>query len=329
MTERGSARGRDSLGSRDIALGAALVTALAGVVAALALALPDPPWVRAGRAVSFWLLSLPPLLLALPAWLSGARGVAESRLYRWLFGAALLAALVPEQLARGSAGDLLGPVLIAAVSLLLTADRPRSPGPLPRDLLLVAVLWFPLELGWVNGDPILLRLFGLDLLLLLYLVERPVFELGRLLPLKGREIAWGVGAWAGFLVPAIPIALITGFASFGLSQRPAGDWMLFMVSTFWIIALPEEALFRGVIQSLLQKAFRSTAWALALAAVIFGLSHLNNGVGNAPDWRYVLLASIAGSAYGLAYIKTRNLTAPVLTHFLVDLTWRGFFAGSG
>ena len=42
---------------------------------------------------------------------------------------------------------------------------------------------------------------------------------------------------------------------------------------------------------------------------------------------YVVLATVAGAAYGLAYLRTRNLAAPVLTHFLVDVTWRGFFAG--
>lgn len=41
----------------------------------------------------------------------------------------------------------------------------------------------------------------------------------------------------------------------------------------------------------------------------------------------MLLATVAGVAYGTAYVRTGNLAAPTLTHFLVDVTWRGFLAG--
>ena len=53
--------------------------------------------------------------------------------------------------------------------------------------------------------------------------------------------------------------------------------------------------------------------------VLYGLAHF-------PDWRYILLATPAGAAYGLAYLQTRNLAAPILTHFLVDAVWRLFFS---
>jgi membrane protease YdiL (CAAX protease family) len=297
-------------------------------VTALAAALPEPPLMRAGRALSFTALSLPPLLLALPGWLPAARrAAARSGTGRWLYAGALIGALWPERLARGSLADLAGPVVYAAAVLLITADRPRGDGPLRRDPMIILLLWLPLELGWMTGDFTLLRLFGLDLLLLLYVVERPTWELDRLLPFRGRQIGWGVGAYAAFLVPAIPLALATGFATPGISVRPAAEWALFLVVTYWVIALPEEALFRGTIQGLLERVLHRPWWALAPASILFGLSHLNNSNGQAPDWRYVLLATLAGIAYGLAYIKTRSVAAPTLTHFLVDVTWRGFFAG--
>ena len=48
-----------------------------------------------------------------------------------------------------------------------------------------------------------------------------------------------------------------------------------------------------------------------------------------PLLAYLVLASIAGVAYGYAYHRTGNIAAPTLCHFLVDITWRGFFAGVG
>ena len=82
-------------------------------------------------------------------------------------------------------------------------------------------------------------------------------------------------------------------------------------------------LFRGIIQNILEKEVGHRNLALGMTALIFGAAHLNNGP--SPDWRYFLLATLAGWFYGRAYIKTRNLMAPALVHTLVDVAWRGFF----
>jgi len=89
-----------------------------------------------------------------------------------------------------------------------------------------------------------------------------------------------------------------------------------------VVAVPEELLFRGLIQNLLQRVLPAT-YALIVAALIFGASHLNNGP--APDWRYVLLASIAGVFYGRAYRRSGGLMAAFLVHAAVDTIWREFF----
>lgn len=76
---------------------------------------------------------------------------------------------------------------------------------------------------------------------------------------------------------------------------------------------------------------RPTA-ALLLASVIFGLSHLDNpnppflpvtlrGRHFAVPWLYVVLATIAGIFYGLAYRRTSKITASALVHCLVDTWW--------
>ncbi len=309
---------------REAALAAA---ALLCSVGGLALALEAPWGERLALGLAFAGLSYPALVFALPAAGPGLRRWLERPGSRGLYAAGLLAVFSVERLVRGSARDLAIAALYLAVPLLLTADRPSAPRPLWRDLALVPLLWIPLELHAVPGEATLLRLLGLDLLLLLYAGERRLCEPGRWLPSRRREWLWGAGAWAVFLVAAIPFATMTGFAHPGLSARSPGGWLLFLVLTYWIVAVPEEALFRGTIQELLARAWARKLAALVVAAVVFGLAHLDNHNGDPPDWRYVVLATLAGIAYGTAYLRTGNLAAGSLTHFLVDVTWRGFFAG--
>lgn len=301
--------------------------ALALFVAALATALSAPAAEVLARASAFYLMALPIVLLAIP----GTRQRATEWIARpgaaWCYGAALFAAVACDRLVRGSTEQIAMTALYVAVALAMSrgaGDRPRA-----LDILLVAWLWLPLEMGWVSGDFVLLRLLGVNLLILLFVVERPIWSLGNLVPRNRREWGWGLGMWLAFIALAIPAAHVSGFATLGLSQRSGGDWALFVVSTFLIIALPEEALFRGTIQGLLARATARPWFAWVVASLLFGASHLNNEIqGSIADMRYLVLSSIAGLAYGLAYIKTGNIAAPTMTHFLVDVTWRGLFTGS-
>gem|GEM_PF-6880149 len=40
---------------------------------------------------------------------------------------------------------------------------------------------------------------------------------------------------------------------------------------------------------------------------------------------YVILASIAGTMYCLAYHRSRSIMASALTHILIDFIWKIFF----
>ncbi|HEX2524207.1 MAG TPA: CPBP family intramembrane glutamic endopeptidase, partial [Terriglobia bacterium] len=122
---------------------------------------------------------------------------------------------------------------------------------------------------------------------------------------------------------AIPIGLVTGFITLSSRQVPKWELLLSAIGIFFLIAIPEELLFRGIIQNFLEKTLRRQGFALIATSVIFGAAHLNNGP--RPDLRYFLLASLAGLFYGNAYHRTRGLLAPVIVHTLVDTVWRGFF----
>ena len=103
-------------------------------------------------------------------------------------------------------------------------------------------------------------------------------------------IALGLGLALGFLhVHPWGIGIAPVLLKF------AGAW----VFTFFFIAVPEELFFRGWLQNLLERHL-GRGRALVVVAILFGLSHFNKRA-EFFNWRYVLLAAIAGIFYGRAW----------------------------
>ena len=102
-----------------------------------------------------------------------------------------------------------------------------------------------------------------------------------------------------------------------------------MAGAFGIIfagtALPEEILFRSLIQNLLMLRFGATTRTLLLASFIFGCAHLDNGPQPVPNWRYMILATIAGVAYGRVFQRASTVISSAGLHTLVDWTKHFFF----
>jgi hypothetical protein len=90
-------------------------------------------------------------------------------------------------------------------------------------------------------------------------------------------------------------------------------------------ALPEEILFRALIQNLLMQRFGSGTRTLLAASLIFGCAHLDNGPQPLPNWRYMILATIAGFAYGKVFQKASTVLSSAGLHMLVDWTKHFFF----
>jgi hypothetical protein len=99
----------------------------------------------------------------------------------------------------------------------------------------------------------------------------------------------------------------------------AGAW----VFTFFFIAVPEELFFRGWLQNLLERHL-GRGRALVVVAILFGLSHFNKRA-VFFNWRYVLLAAIAGIFYGRAWRSHRRVAASSITHATVDSCWSLWF----
>jgi len=98
-----------------------------------------------------------------------------------------------------------------------------------------------------------------------------------------------------------------------------GTFVMFL----WVVALAEEFFFRAFLQRLLARAWRSETAGLLAASTIFGLAHLP--FRHFPNWRFAIVAAVAGVFYGLAFLKAGSVRASMVTHALVVTTWRVFF----
>jgi membrane protease YdiL (CAAX protease family) len=156
------------------------------------------------------------------------------------------------------------------------------------------------------------RLVGLVGGLYFFLVARPLEGIGYRWALSMRDVAIAAGVFAAYAVIAVPV----GFATHFLVWNPrvaVPDVVLRPIVVYLVTAVPEEFLFRGLIQNLLTR-WLGVPLGLVIGSVIFGLSHL-------PDPRYAVLATIAGVAYGWVYLRTGKVTASAITHALVDAVW--------
>jgi uncharacterized protein len=115
------------------------------------------------------------------------------------------------------------------------------------------------------------------------------------------------------------LGLSLGFLHFHAYIPPVSHVVLGWIFTFFFIAVPEELFFRGWMQNLLERRL-GQRWALLATAVLFGLSHFNKRALHF-NWRYVLLAALAGVFYGRAWRQERRVGASAITHASVDTLW--------
>jgi CAAX protease family protein len=130
--------------------------------------------------------------------------------------------------------------------------------------------------------------------------------------------------FAVFATCGIPLALGIGFIRPALHLPDLSSIPPLVPAIFFLNALPEEILFRGIIQHVMESALKSRFVALTLGALIFGLSHLNNGT-ELPNYKYFVMATLAGVFYGNAWRRERNVLTSTVTHTLVNTGWRLFF----
>ncbi len=257
--------------------------------------------------------------------------------HRFSVLAAVLALLLPYVfLAAATEALSLRPFLRIALyalvpaALLVLANR-SSPQPGALEALAVVALWIPLDYRLVQdawplppgaGGHALHTVLAVDLAVILFVAYRGIEQVGWRFRLGPGGLGAVLSNFVVFAAIGIPIGLATGFLAWNPRIISPTVLVVRFLMILFVTGLPEELLFRGLVQNGLQQTLGSPRAALALASVLFGLAHLNNGP--VPDWRYALLASLAGIFYGRAYQRTRGLMAPAAVHALVDTVWGAF-----
>jgi membrane protease YdiL (CAAX protease family) len=201
-----------------------------------------------------------------------------------------------------------------------------------RDFLVLTVLGLAVDLRWFEGAwPPHLAIFSKMLLLEAgiygFIAVRQLDGIGFDLRLRLSDAAIGLRELAWYTPIALALGLGLGFLHLhaGASGTGAGIWPGLApiagawIFTFFFIAVPEELFFRGWLQNLLERRMGRYP-ALLLTAVLFGLSHFNKRTAFF-NWRYVLLAAVAGIFYGRAWRQQRRVGASAITHASVDMIW--------
>lgn len=275
------------------------------------------------------------MFLAAPSVLAAAQGAVAGRA-AYLFGLIpLLAVFVYSLSVTGSAKLLLLGAVYAILPLrLLAGCAGKSPG-IWEDyaaLLLIAlpaVLPVPTRLlyGLFPYPPPLTHTLAI---LMALSTAVAAFVLLRRLDGVGYVVAWGRGFAANFALHfalfaaiAIPLGITLRFLVYQPSFERARSSPLTVLGILFFTAWPEEFLFRGLLQNLLSRTLKNQWAGLIIAAVIFGFSHIFHAP--YPNWKYVLLAAIAGLFYGHVWMRTRSLLPGTLVHALVDISWHILF----
>jgi len=224
---------------------------------------------------------------------------------------------------------------LSAPALCVWARGPVVKQPGVLDFAAIVLLWLPLEFAaGARLVPVHVQAFlhsvayGIAILLglALFLCFRAFDGMKYVAPRRVRD--WWLPV-AGFVAVA-PVLIVVGIA-IGfippphLPNRPAGAMAAAVGLIFAGTALPEEILFRALIQNLLTLRFGAGWRTLFAASIIFGAAHLDNGPQALPNWRYMIEATIAGIAYGQVFRKASSVTSSAMLHMLVDWTKHFFF----
>jgi membrane protease YdiL (CAAX protease family) len=252
----------------------------------------------------------------------------------WMLGVIIFFIFLLYALGTGTASFVRLGAVAAFIFLplaLLSSAQSAIPGAW-QDLFILVAIWATVKFGpshwfWPYPGGRLAYIFTVMLAVNIAIAG---FLLLRRSKGIGYNIAWGanwtlyiLGALALIACVVIPLGLKIHF----LVYAPhINDWKSFLplsIAILFFTAWPEEFLFRGLLQNLLSRATSSDTAGWIAASILFGFSHITNL--HFPNWRYVLLASIAGLVYGWTWRKTNSIFASALVHAGVDILWHILF----
>ncbi len=225
------------------------------------------------------------------------------------------------------------------IPMALAASAGRKPPGAWQDFAMILAVWLavkplPNRWGWSLSHWLWPypggRLSYVFTVLFCVNVALACFLLLRRINGVGYSIGWG-RHWSFFILAsfivfgciAIPLGHAIHFIQFEPQWSELKSLPLMSLGILFFTAWPEELLFRGLLQNLLSRASNSELAGWWTASILFGFSHITNM--GFPNWRYVVLASIAGFFYGWTWRKTGSIFASALVHAAVDITWHFLF----
>ena len=250
-----------------------------------------------------------------------------------------LAALPPAQLATGlTLLTALTWILAGGGELWQLAATTALTGALaflylafPKADIAILVLYGAIALGkasallyplpWPKAPtPIIGELAWLRTLIFAVLIFRQPGTIGYgFIPSKAE---WKQGVkWFVYCLPlALAVGIPIGFVKLRTLPADPAKIALAIVGTFLghyiFVALREEFLFRGMLLPALQKTFGAAA-GLTLTTIVFGAAHL-------PNWRFAIVATVAGYFYARSYQATGSIRSAMVTHALTNVVARVF-----
>jgi CAAX protease family protein len=202
-----------------------------------------------------------------------------------------------------------------------------------RDFAAMLSLGLPVSAGWLQGiwiwpeDIYIFRpIFCVCVGAYAFLVVRNLQDAGYKLLFKKGDLTEGSINFIAFIILAIPLGLVLHFIHPHAHDTGVFTFIADFVGVYLTVAIPEEFLFRGILQNLLVKTFQAPHHqrnGLLAASVIFGLSHLHHAP--VPNWRYAIMATLAGIFYGNTWRIQKRTSASAFTHALVDTAWHFWF----
>jgi len=197
-----------------------------------------------------------------------------------------------------------------------------------QDFAVLLGLGFPIEFSWFRaafphpGLDTLPKLMMIDVALYAFLVVRPLQGIGYDFQPRVRDALIGIRELVFVAPVVIGLGILLDFIRPHKSMPGMIEAFGAFLLTFFLIAIPEELFFRGLLQNLMEMRL-GRVWSLVSSSFIFGLSHFNKP--GPFNWRYVTLASIAGIFYGRAWRDRRRILCSATTHTLVDVLWTLWF----
>ena len=219
------------------------------------------------------------------------------------------------------------PIVVAALLEFLTREERRVTLQWP-DLASLAILGVPIVMRWLHGaypHPALSampKLLLTDAALYGFLVVRGLEDVGYDFRPRWRDLAIGMRELVLFAPFGIGGGFLLHFIGFHRVAPSLWEFCAGWITTFILIAIPEELFFRGILLNLLERRMGPRA-ALLASAVVFGFSHFNKRA--VFNWRYIILATVAGIFYGRAWRNRRRLFTSGITHATVDVIWGTWF----